>query len=84
MISYLASLGVWNWFLLGAVLLALEALVPGTFMLWFGTSAVTVGLISLAVVWPWQVQLVAFSVLSIGSKAIRSKLPENQRFPFRS
>ncbi len=67
MVDYLAGLGVWNWFIVGAVLLALEVLVPGTFMLWLGLSAITVGLISLAVVWSWQAQVIAFSVLSIGS-----------------
>lgn len=74
MINYLSSLGVWNWFILGAVLLALEVLVPGTFMLWFGLSAVTIGVISLAVVWPWQAQLVAFSLLSIGSILVYRRL----------
>ena len=67
MLDYLSALGIWNWFILGALLLGLEALLPGTFMLWFGLSALAVGLISLVVVWSWQAQLVAFSVLSIGA-----------------
>ena len=74
MIDYFAGLGVWNWFILGALLLILEVLAPGTFMLWFGLSAVTIGLISLAVVWPWQAQLVAFSLLSIGSILLYRRL----------
>ncbi|HEX2215803.1 MAG TPA: NfeD family protein [Xanthobacteraceae bacterium] len=67
MLDYLAGLGIWNWFILGALLLALEVLVPGTFMLWLGLSAIAVGMISLVVDWPWQAQLIAFSVLSIAS-----------------
>jgi membrane protein implicated in regulation of membrane protease activity len=67
MMSTLVGLGVWNWFILGGVLLALEIIAPGTFMLWLGLSAVAVGLISLVIVWPWQAQLVAFAVLSIAS-----------------
>lgn len=67
MLDWFASLGVWNWFILGVVLLAIEVLVPGAFMLWFGMAALAVGLISLVIDWPWQAQLVAFSVLSIGS-----------------
>jgi membrane protein implicated in regulation of membrane protease activity len=74
MINYLAGLGVWNWFILGALLLGLEVLVPGSFMLWFGVSALAVGLISLAVVWSWQAQLIAFSVLSIGSIIVWRRL----------
>lgn len=74
MLDYLAGLGVWNWFILAAVLLVLEILAPGTFMLWLGLSAIAVGLISLAVVWPWQGQLIAFAVLSIGSILVWRRL----------
>lgn len=65
MLDYFYDFGVWNWFILGGVLLALELLVPGTFMLWFGLSAILVGLISLIVDWPWQAQLLAFAALSL-------------------
>jgi membrane protein implicated in regulation of membrane protease activity len=67
MMSWLVSLGFWNWFILGAVFLLLEVLAPGTFMLWLGLSAILVGLISLAVVWSWQVQLIAFAAFAIAS-----------------
>jgi inner membrane protein len=63
--TLIASLGPWNWFIAGAVLLILEVLAPGTFMLWLGLSALVVGLVSLAVDWPWQAQVVVFAVLSV-------------------
>ena len=47
-----------------AAFLVLELISPGTFMLWFGLSALLVGLISLFVAWPWQFQLVAFAVFA--------------------
>ena len=82
----LSSLGVWNWFILGGVLLALEILVPGTFMLWLGLSAVVVGVVSLLIAWPWQAQLVAFAVLSIGSlilwRRLSPKVDELRTQPF--
>ena len=65
--SFFASLGVWNWFVLGAVLLAIEILAPGTFFLWFGLSAILVGAISVFVDWSWQAQIVLFAVLSVAS-----------------
>jgi inner membrane protein len=74
MVASVISLGVWNWFILGVVLLGLEVLAPGTFMLWFGMAAIAVGLISLAVDWPWQAQVVAFSVFSVGSILIWRQL----------
>ena len=33
-VSYLASLGIWNWLILAGGLLFLEVMVPGTFFLW--------------------------------------------------
>jgi membrane protein implicated in regulation of membrane protease activity len=59
------SLGVWNWFILAGILFGLEILLPGTFLLWLGFAAVAVGLISLGVAWAWQLQLIAFAVLSL-------------------
>ena len=61
------SLGAWNWFILAAVLLLLEVLAPGTFMLWLGLSAILVGAISLAVIWSWQAQVIAFAVFAVAS-----------------
>ena len=65
--SLLLSLGYWDWFILAAVLLLLEVLAPGTFMLWLGLSATLVGLISLGIDWSWQYQLVAFAAFSIAA-----------------
>jgi membrane protein implicated in regulation of membrane protease activity len=66
-VSYLASLGVWNWFILAGVLLAIEVMVPGTFFLWLGLSAAAVGVLSLVIDWTWQLQLVAFAILALVS-----------------
>jgi membrane protein implicated in regulation of membrane protease activity len=61
----LYSLGSWNWFIPGAVLLILEMMVPGTFLLWLGIAAIAVGLVSRVIVWSWQSQLIAFAVFSV-------------------
>ena len=42
-----AELGPWNWMVLGFVLLTLEILVPGVFLLWIGIAALIVGALSL-------------------------------------
>jgi membrane protein implicated in regulation of membrane protease activity len=67
MIAQIAALGAWSWFILGAALLVIEVLAPGTFILWLGLSAIFVGLISLAIEWSWQAQAATFAVLSIVS-----------------
>jgi inner membrane protein len=67
MLAWIVSLGSWNWFILAALLLFVEVLAPGMFMLWLGLSAILVGLISSVVVWSWQSQLIAFAVFAIAS-----------------
>ncbi len=67
MLSLIVSLGIWNWFIAGLILLGIEILAPGTFMMWLGLSALLVGAISLLIDWPWQAQLIAFAVFAIAS-----------------
>jgi inner membrane protein len=67
MMSWIVSLGSWNWFILAALFLLLEVLAPGTFMLWLGFSAILVGALSLAVVWSWQTQVIAFAVFAVAA-----------------
>jgi membrane protein implicated in regulation of membrane protease activity len=74
----LSELGPWNWMVLGCVLLALEILVPGVFLLWIGIAALLVGAASLqfwgAGFWAWEVQIVVFLVLSLISAYIGKQI----------
>jgi len=36
MIALIVSLGAWSWIILGGILLAIEVMAPGTFILWLG------------------------------------------------
>ncbi len=65
MTDWLEALGAWDWLILGTLLLGAELLAPGGFMLWLGLAAILVGLISFAIEWAWQWQLVAFAVLAV-------------------
>jgi hypothetical protein len=67
-----ANLGYWNWMFAGLILVSLETLVPGVHFLWFGISAVLVGIVAFlaaalglgeAFSLPWQ--LVLFAVISV-------------------
>jgi len=73
-VQWFAGFGAWNWMILGTVLLALEILTPGVYLLWLGTAAIITGLLSFAfwetAFWGWQVQILAFLVLSIVSVLI--------------
>ncbi|MCL2429368.1 MAG: NfeD family protein [Alphaproteobacteria bacterium] len=65
MYTFFDSLGAWNWFIAGGLLLALEALAPGVFMFWLGLAAMLVGAISMVVDWSWQAQFIAFAIFSV-------------------
>ena len=74
MYDLLSSLGPWNWFIAGVLLMSLETLIPGVHFLWFGLSAVVVGILVFALTatgfgelmsLPWQ--LVIFAVISVAT-----------------
>ena len=67
MLTLFASLGFWDWFIAGGLLLVLEVLAPGVFMLWLGLAALLVGLISIFVDWSWQAQFIAFALFSVAA-----------------
>ena len=67
MSALIASLGPWNWIILGGILLAVELIAPGTFILWLGVSAILVGVISFVIDWNWQEQGVGFAILAVAS-----------------
>jgi membrane protein implicated in regulation of membrane protease activity len=75
--AIVTELGSWTWWIIGLALLILEIILPGVFMLWFGIAAMIVGTVSLMIgesaIWSWQVQLIAFAVLSLASAIIGRK-----------
>ncbi|AKH99100.1 membrane protein implicated in regulation of membrane protease activity [Hoeflea sp. IMCC20628] len=64
-----AELGPWTWWIVGLILLGLEILIPGVFLLWIGLAAIVVGAVSFPLwgseIWGWQLQLLVFAVLAI-------------------
>jgi inner membrane protein len=65
MTDFFTSLGVWDWFIAGGVLLALEALAPGVFMFWLGLAAMLVGAVSMYLDLSWQTQFILFAIFSV-------------------
>lgn len=67
MSEMIASLGSWNWLIIGFVLIGLELLAPGVFLFWLGLSALLVGALSLVTEPSWQSQLLAFALFSVSA-----------------
>lgn len=61
--DYLTS--AWAWLILGLVLIGLETLVPGIFLMWFGVAAVLTSLFDWAFGLSWQANAIAFAVLAL-------------------
>lgn len=64
--SIIDTLGPWTWIVAGLILLVLEVVLPGTFFLWFGVSAVVVGIVAL--IFPalaWQAEVIGFLALAV-------------------
>ena len=75
--TIVTELGPWIWWVVGLVLLGLEIIIPGIFLLWIGIAAMIVGLLSFLLwetgIWPWQVQLTIFAILAVASSYIGKK-----------
>jgi inner membrane protein len=86
MVEFFASLGVWDWFIAGGLLLVLEALAPGVFMFWLGLAAMLVGAVSMFVDWSWQAQFIAFSAFSVAMipiwRRLSRQIPADTDQPF--
>lgn len=81
----ISELGPWNWMVLGFVLLVMEIIAPGVFMLWIGIAALVIGAVSLLIwdasFWTWQIQVLAFLVLSLVSAYVGKTLAGGRHIP---
>ncbi|MDB5547341.1 MAG: hypothetical protein JWR73_454 [Tardiphaga sp.] len=73
-----ASLGAWNWLILGLALMAVELLAPGVFMFWLGLAALLSGLVAFAIEPSWQLQLLAFAFFSAAAVPLWRKLARHR------
>jgi len=67
------------WLVGGLLLMAVEALAPGAFMVWIGLAAVGTGLATLALVLSFPAEVVVFAVLAAASIAVGLRLRRRAR-----
>jgi membrane protein implicated in regulation of membrane protease activity len=77
------ELGAWNWMVLGCVLLALEILLPGFFLLWIGIAGLVTGALSLlfwdSSWWVWQTQVIVFLMLALAAAYSGNRIMARRR-----
>jgi len=66
-IDSIGSYGPWAWVVAGVVLLALELVVPGGYLLWLGVAGIVTGLASMFQPIAWPFQFLIFGGLSLVS-----------------
>jgi membrane protein implicated in regulation of membrane protease activity len=68
-VNLITQSGHWSWIVLGLILLVLEVLMPGIFLIWFGAAALVTGIFALLLLdiagFGWQSQLLLFLILSV-------------------
>lgn len=62
------------WMIVGLVLLGVEILAPGVFMMWLGIAAILAGLIAWQLDWGFGAQVAVFAVLAAISLAVGIRL----------
>jgi membrane protein implicated in regulation of membrane protease activity len=67
MTDMIASMGSWNWLILGFILIGLELMAPGIFLFWLGLAALMVGGLSMVTEPSWQAQMLAFALFAISA-----------------
>lgn len=79
MLEFFEMLGDWLWFVLSFLLLSLELVVTGVFLMWFGLASLITGFVVwllqpyLPVLSAWQTQLFIFLIFSVITVLIGAK-----------
>jgi hypothetical protein len=66
----LPFLGPWFWWVVAGVLLILELLAPGVFLIWLAIAAAVTGLADLALGMGWEAELLVFAAAAVVSVLI--------------
>jgi membrane protein implicated in regulation of membrane protease activity len=79
-----ANLGSWNWLIVGLILMALELLAPGVFLVWLGLAALVVGLAAFTFDPTWEVQILMFALFAASAVPLWRRLARGNAAPSKS
>ena len=66
-VNAVLGLGASLWLIIAVILFALETVIPGIHLVWFGVAALATALVTFALGLGWQAQVAAFAILSVAS-----------------
>jgi membrane protein implicated in regulation of membrane protease activity len=78
-IGFLTENGPWSWIIAGLILLGLELVVPGGFLVWLGIGGILTGLLTLFQPLPWAVQWLIFGIFSLVSIVLWVRVSRRRR-----
>lgn len=83
--EFVGQLGPWAWVVAGILLLGLELLAPGNFLLWFGIAALITAAVTFLTDLSWQVDALIFVALAvvlavIGRRYFNAQVPSDQPY----
>ena len=55
----------WIWSIVGVILMGLETMAPGFFLIWLGLASLVVGLVNFGVSLPWEANGLLFAALAL-------------------
>jgi len=80
MLNYIYSgLGPWTWIIVGLLVMGLELVVPGAFMIWLGLAAVATGIVAALFDLGWQAGMLVYAVLALAAVGLGRWLTRNPR-----
>jgi membrane protein implicated in regulation of membrane protease activity len=79
--AVLEALGAWSWLVIGLVLIGLEILAPGAFLLWLGLAALLTGLIDGALGLSWQAALIVYCILAVVCVLVARRVARERNEP---
>ena len=63
--DFFSDYSFWAWLILGLILVGLETITPGIFLLWIGIAAIVTGILDSLFHFSWPISLLVFAVSSI-------------------
>lgn len=64
-IDFIGQFGFWSWVVFGLILLGLELMLPGVYLVWLGGAALLTGFGTLVFGWGWPMQWAVFGIASV-------------------